>query len=111
MDKLDQIFHLQDKLRKEIQLRTDYSNLSQEEKISKLCTAIVHEAVELQRLTNWKWWKKRTDFDKKHAKEELADIWHFVIQTSLELNLTPQELLEEYKAKNIINHKRQEQHY
>lgn len=111
MDKLDQLFHLQDKFRKEIQLRSGYNNMPYQEKISCLCTAIVHEAIELQRLTNWKWWKKQIDFDKKHAKEELVDIWHFVIQASLELNLTPQELLEEYKKKNDLNHKRQETNY
>ena len=29
-----------------------------EGRISALCTAMIHEAVELQRTTNWKWWKK-----------------------------------------------------
>ena len=27
-------------------------------RISALCTAMIHEAAELQRLTDWKWWKK-----------------------------------------------------
>ena len=26
------------------------------------------------------------------AKEELIDIWHFVVQASIELNLTPDEI-------------------
>ena len=38
----------------------------------------MHEAVELQRTTNWKWWKTPTEFDQNEAREELIDIWHFV---------------------------------
>ena len=84
-DRLDSIFSLQKGL-------ADMMNLARypidtEGKVSALCTAIIHEAVELQRLTNWKWWKTPTEFDEKEAKEELIDIWHFVIQASLELNL------------------------
>ena len=52
-DKLEEIFSLQKSL-------TDMMNLERypddkEGKISGLCTALIHEAIELQRLTNWKW--------------------------------------------------------
>ena len=108
-DKLDSIFSLQKGL-------TDMMNLDRypkeiDEKISALCTAIIHEAVELQRTTNWKWWKPPTAFNQTEAKEELIDIWHFVIQASLELNLTPNEILDEYKRKNEINRQRQKDGY
>ena len=108
-DKLDSIFSLQKGL-------TDIMNLDRypkeiDEKISALCTAIIHEAVELQRTTNWKWWKRPTAFNQTEAKEELIDIWHFVIQASLELNLTPNEILDEYKRKNEINRQRQKDGY
>ena len=82
-----------------------------EEKISALCTAILNEADELQRTTNWKWRKTPTTFNEKEAKEELIDIWHFVIQASIELNLTPDEILDEYKRKNEINRQRQKDGY
>ena len=82
-----------------------------EDKVSVLCTAIIHEAVELQRLTNWKWWKTPTEFNKKEAREELIDIWHFVVQASLELNLTPDDILKEYEKKNEINRQRQKDGY
>ena len=78
-----------------------------EGRVSALCTAIMHEAVELQRTTNWKWWKTPTKFDEGEAREELIDIWHFVVQASLELNLTPDDIVNEYKKKNEINRKRQ----
>ena len=108
-DKLDSIFSLQKGL-------ADMMNLDRypkdtEGKVSALCTAIMHESVELQRLTNWKWWKTPTEFNEKEAREELIDIWHFVVQASLELNLTPEEILEEYQRKNEINRQRQKDGY
>ena len=104
-DRLEEIFKLQRGL-------SDMMNLDRypkdtEGKISALCTAIMHEAVELQRTTNWKWWKSPSEFDEKEAREELIDIWHFVVQASLELNLTPDNIVEEYKKKNKINRDRQ----
>jgi dimeric dUTPase (all-alpha-NTP-PPase superfamily) len=82
-----------------------------EEKVSALCIAIIHEAVELQRTTSWKWWKTPTKFNQDDAKEELVDIWHFVVQASLELGLTPDEILDEYRRKNEINRQRQKEGY
>src|SRR5690349_12482805 len=88
-----------------------FLSLSKEERLSALCTAIIHEAVELQRLTNWKWWKKTVEFDKNHATEELIDIWHFVIDASIELEMTPYDILTAYIAKNQINRDRQKNGY
>jgi len=108
-DRLDSIFALQKSL-------ADMMNLDRypkdtEGKVAALCTAIIHEAVELQRTTNWKWWKKPVSFNKDEAKEELIDIWHFVVQASLELGLTPEDILDEYERKNEINRKRQKSGY
>jgi dimeric dUTPase (all-alpha-NTP-PPase superfamily) len=88
-----------------------FLSLSKEERISALCTAIIHEAVELQRLTNWKWWKKMMEFDENEAKEELIDIWHFVVDASIELGMMPQDILDEYLEKNQINKDRQKNRY
>jgi len=68
-------------------------------------------SLELQRTTNWKWWKTPTPFNEADAREELIDIWHFVVQASLELNLTPDDIVEEYKKKNEINRERQKTGY
>jgi dimeric dUTPase (all-alpha-NTP-PPase superfamily) len=108
-DKLESIFALQKGL-------SDMMNLDRypkdvEGKISALCTAIMHEAVELQRTTNWKWWKSPTVFNEAEAREELIDIWHFVIQASLELNLSPEDILKEYQRKNEINRQREKNGY
>jgi dimeric dUTPase (all-alpha-NTP-PPase superfamily) len=88
-----------------------FLSLSNEERIYALCTAIIHEAVELQRLTNWKWWRKMLEFDENQAKEELIDIWHFVVDASIELGMTPQNILDEYVKKNQINKDRQKNGY
>jgi dimeric dUTPase (all-alpha-NTP-PPase superfamily) len=108
-DKLEEIFSLQKGL-------TEMMNLDRypddiEGRISALCTAMIHEAIELQRTTNWKWWKKPTEFNQAEAREEMIDIWHFLIQASLELGLTPDDILKEYQRKNEINRQRQKDGY
>ena len=108
-DKLDSIFSLQKGLTGMMNL--DRYPKDMEEKVSALCIAIIHEAVELQRTTNWKWWKTPTEFNEAEAREELIDIWHFVVQASLELNLTPDDILKEYERKNEINRQRQKDGY
>jgi dimeric dUTPase (all-alpha-NTP-PPase superfamily) len=109
MDMLETIFSMQ----KDLAGMMDLSRYpkSVEGRISALSTAIIHEAVELQRLTNWKWWKKPGEFGNAQAREELIDIWHFVVQASLELGMTPADILEEYKKKNRVNRERQESGY
>ena len=82
-----------------------------EARVSALCTAIMQEAVELQATTNWKWWKRPIAFDEEHAREELVDILHFVVQAAIELGLTPDGILAEYRRKNEINQERQRSGY
>ncbi len=108
-DKLESIFALQKGLSDMMNL--DRYPKNSEGRVSALCTAIMHEAIELQRTTNWKWWKTPTEFNQSEAREELIDIWHFVVQASLELNLTPDDILDEYKKKNEINRERQRSGY
>ncbi|MEW6044329.1 MAG: dUTPase [Thermoproteota archaeon] len=109
MDRMEEIFSLQKGLADMMDL--DRYPKDVEGRIAALCTAIVQEAVELQRTTSWKWWKKPTPFNVDHAKEELIDIWHFVVQASLELNLNPDDIVAEYKRKNEINRERQRNGY
>ena len=71
----------------------------------------MHDAVELHRTTDWKWWKTPTEINEAEAREVLIDIWHFVLQASLELNLTPDDILTEYERKNEINRQRQKDGY
>jgi len=69
-DRLINIFQMQKEL-------ADMMNLDRYPKdtqgrVAALCTAIIQEAVELQSTTNWKWWKKPTEFNAKDAKEEIG---------------------------------------
>jgi len=109
MDSLETIFSIQ----KELASMMDLSRYpdSIDARVSALCTAMVHEAIELQRLTSWKWWKKPTPFDTEAAKEELIDIWHFIVQASIELGMTPADVVNVYKRKNSINRERQTSGY
>jgi dimeric dUTPase (all-alpha-NTP-PPase superfamily) len=109
MDTLETIFSIQKELTSMIDL-SRYPN-SIESRISALSTAIIHEAVELQRTTNWKWWKKPVPFDSRAAKEELIDVWHFVVQASIELGMNPADILSEYAKKNKVNRDRQTSGY
>ncbi|MEM0367355.1 MAG: dUTPase [Candidatus Nitrosocaldus sp.] len=106
-DTLETIFKMQ---REYMKMIKDDGRMGKgkEERISQLCTAIIHEACELQDLTNWKWWKGRLDtFDEERAREELIDIWHFVIQATIELGMDARDVLNAYTRKNLINRERQ----
>jgi dimeric dUTPase (all-alpha-NTP-PPase superfamily) len=109
MDSLETVFSMQKELTSMMDL-SRYPN-SAEGRVSALSTAIIHEAVELQRLTSWKWWKRPAPFDTAAAKEELIDIWHFVVQASIELGMTPSDIVEEYSKKNMVNRNRQTSGY
>ena len=72
--------------------------------------AVAIEGAEAIEHHGWKWWKKQ-EKDLPQLQMELIDIWHFVVQASLELNLTPDDILNEYKRKNEINRNRQRNGY
>jgi len=80
-------------------------------RIFMISSALVHEAIELQRETNWKWWKKETKTDIDKVQGEIIDIWHFMIQVSIEAGLDPKRLVEKYMEKNRENLSRQERGY
>ena len=109
MDKLDTLLEMQREL--SLELMTDRYPPVVQERIELLSTAIIHEAIELQRLTNWKWWKKPVGFDTENAKEELIDIWHFMLQASVELGMTSDDILSYYSRKNIVNKERKKNNY
>ena len=82
-----------------------------EKRLHALCTAIIHETIELDRHTNWKWWKKASEINKAEAREELIDIVHFVLQAAIELEMTPEQVRDEYLKKAEVNLQRQRDGY
>lgn len=112
-DKLDAIFRMQKEFAKRIEkIPNPKFGFTSQYRIDRLMQAVIHEAVELQDLTQWKWWKKGTKpMDLYEAREELIDIFHFVIHAAIVLDMTPKMFLDTYTQKMQINHKRQDTGY
>ena len=118
-DKLDFLFDKQNELFKKqlVNNKNKMENLYEIRepfegyRIFMLSTALVHEAIELQRETNWKWWKKESKMNNNKIQEEIIDIWHFLIQISIEAGLDSEKLVEKYIEKNQENLKRQVKGY
>lgn len=110
-DKLEGIFEMQKRLSGI--LKSDFTTRfpTQAEQVNALMAALIHEATEVQNECAWKWWKKQQKFDKEKARKELIDAWHFVVAASLYLEMTPEDILEGYREKHIINVQRQENGY
>lgn len=109
-DSLENIFKLQRGFADQIQSTGRFPE-TKNEQIDKLCQAMLHEVVELHRLTNWKWWKQPIPLNEPHAKEELIDIFHFIIHAAIVLGMTAEEFYYEYEKKMQINKQRQENGY
>ncbi len=108
MDKLDQIFALQqgfqDKLKKERHLE----GIPMEEWLQKQTLAMISELAELLDEVNFKWWKNPKELDRPAIQEELSDILHFFISMCLEAGMTAEDLFRVYTGKNRENVMRQE---
>lgn len=72
---------------------------------------IVTEACEALEETNWKPWKQPQDKDENKFKEEIVDIWHFLINLTLASGMDADELMVRFKSKNKVNVARQEKKY
>src|SRR5437870_1623262 len=91
-DKLELLFRKQMKLTKQMRnIENKMSSIYKRKEIFRgyrifmLSSALIHEVIELQRETNWKWWKRESNMSLENCQQELIDIWHFVIQLSIEL--------------------------
>jgi dimeric dUTPase (all-alpha-NTP-PPase superfamily) len=112
MDKLDEIFDLQDALNKRIGVNTD--GMSDEEKakwVLNYTRAMQQEIAELIDSVPWKWWAKYQEFDEQNAKVEVVDLFHFLISLAQVLGMTPEDVYDAYMKKNKVNHARQDSGY
>lgn len=113
MDILKEIFDNQKDLQARIEMQHSDNHFYQLPEYFKgyrifmILTAIIHESIELQRETNWKWWKKEKVTERKKIQEEIIDMWHFLIQLSIEAGLDSKALIELYMKKNKENLNRQ----
>ena len=112
MDKLAEIFKLQEALNKRIGV--DLNDLSEEEKtkwILNYSRAMQQEMSELIDSVPWKWWAKYQKFDEQNAKVEVVDLFHFLVSLAQSLGMTSEDVYDAYLKKNQVNHDRQNSGY
>ena len=112
MDKLENIFELQEVLNRRIGVNMDELNDEDRTKwILNYTRAMQQEIAELTDSVPWKWWAKYQEFDKQNAKVEIVDLFHFLISLAQVMGMSADDVHEAYLKKNEVNHKRQESGY
>ena len=112
MDKLDNIFELQDELNRRIGV--DMSSMNDEDRakwILNYVRAMQQELAELTDSVPWKWWAKYQEFDQQNAKVEIVDLFHFLISMAQVMGMSAEDVHEAYLKKNKVNHNRQDSGY
>lgn len=123
MDKLDKIFKMQEELDNivaqkyglcypnhindgEVDPETFEQVLSSW--INAHCNAMQVELSEVLEEAQYKWWKTYTEpINQDKVKEELIDVFHFLLGLMIKLKMSPDDIVKAYVAKNEINHVRQ----
>ena len=112
MDKLAEIFRLQESLN--LRIGVDTRALSEEEKtkwILNYTRAMNQEMAELIDSVPWKWWAKYQKFDAQNARVEVVDLFHFLISMAQVLGMSADDVFNAYVKKNEVNFKRQDSGY
>ena len=113
MDKLNELFQMQDSLNKRIGV--DSSKITNEEDRTKwtlnYCRAMTQELAELTDSVQWKWWAKYQKFDLQNARVEVVDLFHFLISLAQVLGMDADEVYKIYLKKNEVNLQRQDSGY
>nr|WP_280921775.1 dUTPase [Paenibacillus sediminis] len=103
---MDTIFEMQKRLDARI-IEERGVNKTVDEWVVGITLAMESEIDEIRREVNWKWWKNPKEIDSVALKDEVIDMWHFLVSLSDKVGLTPQDVLDVYIAKNAENHSRQ----
>jgi dimeric dUTPase (all-alpha-NTP-PPase superfamily) len=112
MDKLEEIFSMQDALNRRIGVNLPPPNDEEKTKwILNYTRAMQQETAELIDSVPWKWWAKYQKFDEQNAKVEVVDLFHFLVSLAQTLGLTADDVYQAYLKKNAVNHQRQETGY
>ncbi len=112
MDKLENIFELQEQLNSRIGVNMDGMDDNEQSKwILNYVRAMQQELAELTDSVPWKWWAKYQEFDKQNAKVEIVDLFHFLISLAQVMGMTANDVHEAYLKKNKVNHNRQDSGY
>ena len=112
MDKLEEIFSLQDELNSRIGVVTEGLDDEEQRKwILNYVRAMQQELAELTDSVPWKWWAKYQEFDKQNARVEVVDLFHFLISLAQVLGMSADDVYDAYLKKNKVNHQRQDSGY
>ena len=112
MDKLEEIFSLQDGLNRRIGVITEGMDEEEQRKwILNYVRAMQQELAELTDSVPWKWWAKYQEFDRQNARVEVVDLFHFLISMAQVLGMSAEDVHAAYLKKNKVNHDRQDSGY
>ena len=112
MDKLEEIFQMQDALNRRIGVNLPPASDEEKAKwILNYTRAMQQETAELIDSVPWKWWAKYQKFDEQNAKVEVVDLFHFLVSLAQTLGMTADDVYQAYLKKNAVNHARQETGY
>ena len=112
MDKMEEIFNLQEKLNTRIGvIINDINDEDRAKWILNYIRAMQQELAELTDSVPWKWWAKYQEFDKQNAKVEIVALFHFLISLAQVMGMSADDVYEAYLKKNQVNHERQDSGY
>ena len=112
MDKLDQIFSMQEELNERIGVITKgMDEQKKTEWVLNYSRAMQQELSELIDSVPWKWWAKYQKFDQQNACVEVLDLFHFLISLAQVLGMSAEDIHTAYLKKNKVNHDRQDTGY
>ena len=112
MDKLEEIFQMQEALNQRIGVQmNEFSDEDKAKWILNYTRAMQQELAELVDSVPWKWWAKYQEFDEQNARVEVVDLFHFLISLAQTLGMTADDVHQAYIKKNKVNHERQDAGY
>ena len=112
MDKMDEIFDLQEKLN--CRIGVNMNELNDDDRVKWILNYIRAMQQELAELTDsvpWKWWAKYQEFDQQNARVEIVDLFHFLISLAQVMGMSADDVYDAYLKKNKVNHNRQDSGY
>ena len=105
MDKLEEIFQMQEALNQRIGVQmNEFSDEDKGKWILNYTRAMQQELAELVDSVPWKWWAKYQEFDEQNARVEVVDLFHFLISLAQTLGMTADDVHLAYIKKLSLIH-------
>jgi dimeric dUTPase (all-alpha-NTP-PPase superfamily) len=112
MDKLEEIFRMQDALNRRIGVALPPEGEAERARwILNYTRAMQQELAELVDSVPWKWWAKYQKYDEQNARVEVVDLFHFLISLAQTLGMSAEDVHQAYVKKNQVNLQRQDSGY